>query len=129
MTKKEPFMIQEVRAAKLFLDLRDRRINPAGHFDGAGRFYLDEIYQCCAAVHNPSRAYPYTQMVHGRTASHVAQACGISRTKILSVAREIEKREIEKMNFDEILCALTAPEDRPLLIGVVKDEALAAALL
>lgn len=59
-------------------ELSTRAINPPGTFDNAGRFYLSERGACCAGLRSPSRAYPYSQMVHGRTLKHIATMRGVS---------------------------------------------------
>jgi hypothetical protein len=58
-------------------NLQDRKINPAGHFDKQGRFYLAEKFSCCAGIRTPSAAYPYSQMTHGRSMGHVAEKYGV----------------------------------------------------
>lgn len=55
-----------------YIALRDRKTNPEGTFDNAGRFYLAEKCNCCIGIRNPSRSFPYSEMKHGRTLVHVA---------------------------------------------------------
>lgn len=49
--------------------LKNRKINPSGQFDSAGRFYAKngELIN----VRQPSRHYPYSQMVACRTKKYV----------------------------------------------------------
>lgn len=54
-------------AASTYLRLRDRLEHPVGEFDNAGRFYLTDKCDCCSSIRSPSRAYPYSHMVHGRS--------------------------------------------------------------
>ncbi len=49
--------------------LKNRVINPAGTFDNAGRFWLDN--RDLINVREPSRAWPYSQMMAGRTLKYV----------------------------------------------------------
>jgi len=49
--------------------LQDRKVHPSGHFDAAGRFYLQ--HKELVDVREPSRAYPYSQMHAGRTKKYV----------------------------------------------------------
>lgn len=49
--------------------LKNRVINPAGTFDNAGRFWLDN--RDLINVREPSRAWPYSQMTAGRTLKYV----------------------------------------------------------
>jgi len=64
-------------AAIDFFHLKGRQTHPIGTFDHAGRFYLGSKYSCCR-VRTPSRAHPYSQMVHGRSAEHVARSYGVA---------------------------------------------------
>jgi hypothetical protein len=94
MTKTfEPTQL-ELQAAREFLDLQSRKIHPEGRFDKAKRFYLDVTYECCT-TRSPSRAYPYSQMVHGRTAEHVAHKYGLSAANIRKTAQLLMLRKEE----------------------------------
>lgn len=73
-------------AANEYVNLKTRRTNPDGSFDNAGRFYLACQLSCCA-VRSPSRAYPYSQMLHGRTAEHVANTYHVSAADVRKIAR------------------------------------------
>lgn len=63
-----------------FISRKMRKKNPYGHFDDAGRFYLDvtERRDCCMDLRRPTRAYPYSEMLHARTIVHVAHLYGVS---------------------------------------------------
>jgi hypothetical protein len=87
--KKKTYTEKEIAAAQRFAGLKNRTIHPKGSFDKAGRFYLDTTYSCCS-VRRPSRSYPYSQMVHGRTAEHVSHETGIDASLIRKIAKEIE---------------------------------------
>ena len=52
---------------------RDRVAHPVGKFDRGGRWYPSdrERASCCAAIRSPSRAHPYSYMVHCRTRKHL----------------------------------------------------------
>ena len=54
----------------VYEQLKNRQINPAGTFDKAGRFYLK--HSDLVSVRSPSRAWPYSQMLAGRTKKYVA---------------------------------------------------------
>lgn len=51
---------------------KERRSNPFGEFDSAGRFFIGEGCSCCDDIARPTRSFPYGQMNHGRTLAHVA---------------------------------------------------------
>jgi hypothetical protein len=62
-------MVTENEIKEVFLLLRTRELNPKGKFDKAGRFYLD--HADLVDVRDPSRAFPYSQLVAGRTLKYV----------------------------------------------------------
>lgn len=66
-------------AAQVFILRRDRKANPEGWFDRAGRWYPsdDESCLCCCALRDPTRRWPYSLMLHCRTAKHVARLIGV----------------------------------------------------
>lgn len=86
------------KAAKESIELRDRVKNPAGNFDGQGRFYLDQKCSCCNDIRSPSRSYPFSEMAHGRTVKHVATAMGVSEhlATIKLIIKILDKREAAK---------------------------------
>ena len=89
-----PELVVEV-ATREFLALRDRVTNPPGNFDKAGRWYPDEYFPCCRNVRSPSRAWPYSELRHARTARHVAARFGVDESAVRKMARQIEKSESE----------------------------------
>jgi hypothetical protein len=76
-----------LEAANEFVNLKTRRIDPQGKFDKGGRFYLDNEHDCCRGIRSPSRQFPYSQLVHGRTANHVACEYGVDAALIKKIAR------------------------------------------
>jgi hypothetical protein len=91
--RKEPAMVDTLQlAAQTYVDRRTRRRHPAGRFDTAGRWYPNGAEQTseCAAIRPPSRAYPYSLMLHCRTAAHVAALYGVERAALLRVARLLD---------------------------------------
>lgn len=62
-----------VEAVSHYLARQARAEDPAGKFDRAGRFYLSEACGRDCLVRWPSRKWPYSQMLHGRTLDHVAR--------------------------------------------------------
>lgn len=68
--------------------LQSRNAHPAGTFDSAGRWYPDQEYACCSGIRSPSRAYPYSRMVHCRTLQHVLHEMGVADN--VEVVREVK---------------------------------------
>lgn len=80
-------------AAREFLARRDRDSHPAGRFDDGGRWRPadEEKCACCAHIRKPSRRWPYSLLVHCRTAEHVASLYKVDPADVRKRAREIEK--------------------------------------
>jgi hypothetical protein len=89
-------------AVVIYLDRKYRAENPDGNFDNANRWYPSEAEKqpCCNSVRGPSRAHPFSYMVHCRTAKHVSALTGISESEIKKGARVIEavKKVMDKMS-------------------------------
>ena len=89
-------------AAQEFIDLKERKTNPEGNFDSGGRWYPSRLCDCCHAIRNPSRAWPFTLMTHCRTAAHVAENRGVDASDIRSAVKKgIEVWALEKAFFAE----------------------------
>lgn len=88
-----PMADRVMTAALDFISLRDRVTNPKGRFDRAGRFYpaSSELCACCKAIRPPSAAWPYSLMVHCRTAEHVAARHGVDPSDVRRQARALGK--------------------------------------
>lgn len=73
--KIEPYSARVAAALYRWHNLQSRKINPSGTFDKQGRWYPDddEREECCDSIRSPSRAYPYSYMVHCRSYEHVAR--------------------------------------------------------
>lgn len=87
------------KAIEEFKSLQSREINPVGEFDKAGRWYPSDTEQaeCCKGLRSPSRAYPYSLMVHCRTLKHICTKHGLDYREVKKVMNaEKPKRKIEK---------------------------------
>lgn len=80
------------QAARTFIARRDRTAHPTGKFDNAGRWYPSEAEtcDCCSAVRSPSRAHPFSYMVHCRTLKHVANLYGVSESDLRKEVRRLD---------------------------------------
>ena len=81
------------QAAREFLDRKARTEHPAGSFDNAGRWYPDDAERCtwCDTIREPSINYPYSLMVHCRTADHIAARMDVDPGDVRRRARQIVK--------------------------------------
>lgn len=80
------------QAAQEYIARRDRQTNPDGKFDSKGRWYPSDAERCdcCNSVRSPSRAYPYSYMVHCRTITHVANLYGVTESDLRKEVRRLE---------------------------------------
>lgn len=77
--------------AALEADRRKRRLShPAGKFDHAGVFHLAERCGCCADLRRPCVAYPHSEMLHGRSLTHIAH---LFQVPVLHVRRLVKALE------------------------------------
>lgn len=79
-------------AAREYISRRDRATNPDGKFDKQSRWYPsdEEHCSCCNAVRSPSRAFPYSYMVHCRTIGHIANKYGVD---VKDLRKEVKRLE------------------------------------
>jgi len=72
-------MLEEV-AVDEYIARQRRHRHPKGKFDSAGRWYpsRSEVRGCCERIRSPSRRWPYSLMLHCRTAKHVAALFNVS---------------------------------------------------
>lgn len=95
----QDFSAEVLKAAQEYINRRDRVSHPEGTFDRAGRFYLSEACDC-DGVREPSRHYPYSQMVHGRSAKHVASIFHVPAVELRRAAKlldAIKEAELSKV--------------------------------
>jgi len=76
-------------ATTIYLARKDRSQHPDGHFDSKKRWYpsASEEQDCCRGIRTPSAAYPYSLLVHCRTAQHVAQRYGVEAQALKRAVR------------------------------------------
>lgn len=72
-------MSQLEKAIEEFRNRRNRTSHPKGKIDNGGRWYPSETEKCdcCKVIREPSRAYPWSLMIHCRTMRHVANLFSI----------------------------------------------------
>lgn len=63
---------QRLLARQLYQERKIRIVDPDGTFDNAKRFYpsATEMQPCCKFIRRPTRAWPYSLMLHCRTLRH-----------------------------------------------------------
>lgn len=80
-------------AATEFQARRTRQANPNGSFDRHGRWYPKDSEKCpiCSEIRNPSKRWPYTLLLHCRTATHVAARAGLQPLEVKRAARAMAR--------------------------------------
>lgn len=78
-------------AVATYIHRQNRSENPSGKFDSAGRWYPSDAEQhaCCNAIRSPSRHWPYSLMLHCRTAEHIAHVYDVDAKSIRAEARRM----------------------------------------
>ena len=81
-------------AAEHYLALQARERHPDGHTaPGTSRaWHPHRPLSCCANIRPPSRAYPWSLMVHCRTMPHVATDLGVDVARLRWAVRRLEKK-------------------------------------
>ena len=78
----EGYSLAAMQAGELAYLRRCRKARPEGIFDKAKRFKLTERCACCEGIRGPSRAYPNTELDHGRTDKHIATRFNVPVTVV-----------------------------------------------
>ena len=102
-TKREALLLGEAakvadrmsRAAGEYYERQNRKSHPDGRADKAGRWYpsASEGQSCCHQVRQPTRSYPWSLMVHCRTARHIACLYDVSEADLRKAGRKSPARE------------------------------------
>lgn len=92
MTTKQTPAIDEnlLNATAEFIARQERTAHPEGKFDNGGRWYPNEETEkceCCNYIRRPSRAFPFSMMVHCRTAEHIANLYNVNAKDIKALAK------------------------------------------
>jgi hypothetical protein len=96
-TKKKKIGSETLDAALEYIGRRDRTVNPAGRFERNGTWYPVEELSCCAHISPPCGRFPFSLMVHCRTAEHVAREYGMSAKDVKSAAGAIDRRDFKRL--------------------------------
>lgn len=74
-----------------YLTRQSRLHNPKGKFDKARRWYPSEEEEqpCCKEIRSPSRARPYSLMLHCRTMKHVASLYGVGYKELTEALKGV----------------------------------------
>ena len=112
------------KAALEYNALKNRKVNPAGKFDNGGRFHLVRRCDCCNSIRSPSRAYPYSEMLHGRSSVHVATIHGVKdfESEVKSYARLMEKYPSLAHSHDIAIVLVSQAEARKAMASLDKKK-------
>ena len=67
-----------------------RLSHPKGQFDRAGRFTLHERQACCEEIRAASRAYPHTEMLHGRSLTHMSHLHDVPKLQLQRLVKALD---------------------------------------
>ena len=101
------YIRQTVKAAVEYTARRDRLNHPSGGCDSGGRWYPDESEHrwCCSHIRQPSRGWPWSLMLHCRTAEHVAEVFDVDATDLKRVARLLKAGAAEADVCESLIAA------------------------
>lgn len=72
-----------VAAARLYVARKHRHEHPHGRWDRGGRWWPHDSERCaCCTVRTPSRAHPWSLMLHCRSFEHVCNLFGLTEAEI-----------------------------------------------
>jgi len=79
------------QAAREYMRRQARASDPDGTFDKGGRWWPEDHEECacCEYIRRPSRAWPYSWLVHCRTAEHVASLYEVNKTEMMRIVRSL----------------------------------------
>ena len=83
-------------AGTVYAARQRRAVHPLGEFDSASRWYpyaKREHRSCCDRIRSPSRRWPYSLMLHCRTAKHVARLFSVPERDVLRAAKAFASLE------------------------------------
>ena len=99
------------QAVKSYIKRKYRIEHPQGTFDRAGRWYpdVDEKCECCWSIRQPSGQFPYSLMVHCRSAEHIVRLYEVDQKEFKRLARLIDNvvkhtdgQIIDEIDFDHL---------------------------
>lgn len=104
------------RAAALLNARQAREVHPDGTFEKHGVWYPSDTERqpCCEGLRNPTRKYPYSLIVHCRTAKHIAHLCDVPKALLKQTAVAMphwETRYVPVQYTEGEFRACVAPED------------------
>lgn len=112
------------KAYEEYKSLKERRTNPDGYFDDGGRWWPseNEKQECCEGIRTPSRAYPYSLIVHCRSLRHVCAKRKVDYSKVKELQLADRKKEykykVTTPRGIKFFCSLTDAEDCAVGYGV-----------
>lgn len=82
-------LMKEYNAGVVYVARQRRIVHPHGKFDSGGRWYPNnsEYRACCDQIRSPSRRWPYSLMLHCRTAKHVAAMFSVTQKDVRREAK------------------------------------------
>ena len=88
-----------VAAVQCYLDRQASRTHPRGDTDNAGRWYPNstERQDCCNAIREPSRAWPWSLMHHCHTVVHVAHLFNVDPQVLRQAIRQAQKAQVQEV--------------------------------
>ena len=86
-------------AVQCYQDRHDRRTHPRGSTDKGGRWYPDdtERQECCHRIRPPSRAWPWSLMLHCRTIVHISHLFNVDPQVLRQAIRRAHNAQVQEV--------------------------------
>ncbi len=101
----EEYKTQMQLALECYFIRLERNENPNGYFDDGGGWYpnLEERCDCYFGKITPSKAYPYSLLIHCRTAIHISQLFEVDLRLMRSHIKQYQllQMEVESMEMEK----------------------------
>lgn len=111
----------EYETATRYIRRKNGHERPAGTFDRARRFWLDEDLPCCR-VRTPSRAHPFSQLKHGCSMIHVANLEGADLVAVRRLVSLLEKSaNVDCPDQQQALLAKYKPPRKPVGVAATPN--------
>jgi hypothetical protein len=73
-----------------------------GKFDAGGRWYPDDMLECCYGVRSPSRRFPFSLLRHCATIKHIANEYGVEPAYLRMLIRQAYGKDSLKQEAFEL---------------------------
>lgn len=118
-------------AAACYLERKARTAHPDGSTDNGGRWYPADAERqpCCSTIRTPSRAHPWSLMLHCRTLAHIAWRYDVDEAALRrAVRRQTPTRTVQRQTRYKVVRVVAQEPPSPPIYRSLYDAAYVYAL-